>query len=212
VLSKPTNLTAEYTPLLTVGLSFSHSERKMSSQGPEVNLPAGNNAVTVKLICSTNFGPAILQRFMAPPVPGLETFSSSPSLSFLIEHPDGKKLVFDLGIRKDFENYSPFIANYLPTTNYTIDVKKDVADILQDDGIALADIDAVIWRYGYYINHSSKPKADNSINSHWHWDHIGDPSRFPSSTDLVVGPGFKAAMLPGSPKNFHSPIQESDYK
>jgi hypothetical protein len=119
----------------------------MSSQEPNVILPAGNNTVNVKLICSTNFGPAILERFMAPQVPGLNTFPSSPSLSFLIEHSNGEKLVFDLGIRKDFENYSPFIANYLPTTKYTIDVKKDVADILQDGGIALADIKAVIWRY-----------------------------------------------------------------
>jgi hypothetical protein len=118
----------------------------MFPRKPEVELPAGEITVNVKLICSTNFGPAILKRFMAPPVPGLDTFPSSPSLSFLIQHPKGDNLVFDLGIRKDFENYSPSIANYLPTTNYTIDVKKDVADILQEGGLALADINAVIWR------------------------------------------------------------------
>lgn len=47
--------------------------------------------------------------------------------------------------------------------------------------------------------------------SHWHWDHIGDPSTFPATTDLVVGPGFKKAMLPGAPANPESPILESDY-
>ena len=47
--------------------------------------------------------------------------------------------------------------------------------------------------------------------SHWHWDHIGDPSTFPPKTDLVVGPGFKKAMLPGAPANLESPIQERDY-
>jgi hypothetical protein len=41
--------------------------------------------------------------------------------------------------------------------------------------------------------------------------HIGDPSSFPHSVDLVVGPGFKDAMLPGYPKNPASPIRESDY-
>lgn len=114
---------------------------------PQLELPAGDVTVNVKLICSTNFGPAQLKRFMAPPIPGIETHSSpSPSLSFFIQHPNGEKLVFDLGIRKDYENYSPSIASYLPTTKYTIDVKKDVADILQEGGIALDDINAVIWR------------------------------------------------------------------
>lgn len=48
-------------------------------------------------------------------------------------------------------------------------------------------------------------------NSHWHWDHIGDPSTFPPSTDLIVGPGFKDAMLPGAPANPDSPLLESAY-
>lgn len=52
-------------------------------------------------------------------------------------------------------------------------------------------------------------KSDTT--SHWHWDHIGDPSTFPNTTDLVVGPGFKDAMLPGAPTNPGSPILESDY-
>jgi hypothetical protein len=54
--------------------------------------------------------------------------------------------------------------------------------------------------------------APNWAPSHWHWDHIGDPSTFPETTDLVVGPGFKNAMLPGAPANPDSPILESDYK
>lgn len=51
----------------------------------------------------------------------------------------------------------------------------------------------------------------NMVKSHWHWDHIGDPSSFPRSTNLVVGRGFKQAMLPGAPANPESPILESDY-
>lgn len=93
-----------------------------------------------------NFGPAILKRFMAPPVPGLETFKTSPSLSFLLEHPSGRKLVFDLGIRKDFNNYAPSIAEYIPTTNYDIQVTKNVVDLLEENRIEPADIEAVVWR------------------------------------------------------------------
>lgn len=112
----------------------------------QVTIPPGDEIVTVKLMNPVNFGPAILQRFMAPPVPGLETFKTSPSLCFVLEHSSGRKLVFDLGIRKDHSNYSPTIAAYLPTTNYDIQVDKNVADILQEGGIALRDVEAVIWR------------------------------------------------------------------
>ncbi|KAG8631915.1 hypothetical protein KVT40_001055 [Elsinoe batatas] len=158
-----------------------------------VKVPEGETSVGLRLINPVNFGPAILERFMAPPVPGLETFKTCPSLSFLIEHPSGRKLVWDLGIRKDWQNYSPSIAAYLPTTKYKIQVEKNVADILRDGGVELETIEAVVW-------------------SHWHWDHIGDPSSFPSSTDLIVGPGFKSAMLPGAPANPESPILEKDYQ
>lgn len=112
----------------------------------QVPIPQGDEIVTVKLINPVNFGPAIIKRFMAPPVPGLDTFKTSPSLSFLLEHPSGRKLVFDLGIRKDYNNYSPIIAAYLPTTSYEIQVEKNVSDILQEGGIALGHVEAVIWR------------------------------------------------------------------
>lgn len=73
-----------------------------------------------------------------------------------------------------------------------IDVEKSVAVILEEGGVERESIEAVIW-------------------SHWHWDHIGDPSTFPATTDLIVGPGFKEAFLPASPQNPQSPLQESDW-
>ncbi|CAK7209653.1 hypothetical protein SCUCBS95973_000513 [Sporothrix curviconia] len=158
-----------------------------------VDIPTGSVPVTVRLINPVSFGPAIIKRFMAPPVPGLDSWKSpSPSLSFLLEHPSGRKLVWDLGIRKDYANYAPSIASYIPTTGYQFSGLRNVADILEEHGVKTSDIEAVIW-------------------SHWHWDHIGDPSSFPPSVDLVVGRGFKEAMLPGAPANPASPIQESDY-
>lgn len=113
----------------------------------DITLPPGNTAVSVKMINPVNFGPAILKRFMAPDVPGLETFPTSPSLSFLIEHPSGRKLVWDLGIRKDYANYAPKIAEYIPMTKYDIQVTKSVVDILQENGVSGKDVEAVIWRY-----------------------------------------------------------------
>lgn len=118
---------------------------------PHIDIPLASNTVKVHLINPVNFGPAQIHRFMAPPVPGLETFKTSPSHSFFVEHSSGRKLVFDLGIRKDYQNYSKKIAEYLPTTKYDIQVTQNVADILQEHGTELSDIEAVIW-------------------SHWHWE------------------------------------------
>jgi hypothetical protein len=118
----------------------------MTAKPSSVTLPAGQELVTVKLINPVNFGPAILARFMAPPVPGLETFHTSPSHSFLLEHSSGRKLLFDLGIRKDYQNYSPKIAEYIPTTKYDIQVTQNVVDILEEGGIQGNEIEAVVWR------------------------------------------------------------------
>lgn len=46
--------------------------------------------------------------------------------------------------------------------------------------------------------------------SHYHFDHTGDPSTFPSTTELVVGPGFKEATLPGFPTKADAPLREAD--
>lgn len=112
---------------------------------PLFAVPPGQD-ITVKLINTVNFGPAQLHRFMAPPIPGMETHPSNPSFSFLLEHISGRKLVFDLGIRKDYNNYAPKIAEYIPTTKYNIDVTKNVVDILREYGVKLEEVEAVIWR------------------------------------------------------------------
>ncbi|KAK3311944.1 metallo-beta-lactamase superfamily protein [Apodospora peruviana] len=163
----------------------------MAAKQPRVQLPAGRETVSVKMMNPTSFGPIQMSRFMGPAAPGHKKPEWGCSLSFLLEHPSGRKLVFDLGIRKDPDNLAPKIVNYLPSTGYTIK-SQNVADILANGGVKGEEIEAVIW-------------------SHWHWDHIGDPSTFPSTTDLIVGPGFKDAMLPGAPANPDSPILESDY-
>jgi glyoxylase-like metal-dependent hydrolase (beta-lactamase superfamily II) len=47
-----------------------------------------------------------------------------------------------------------------------------VRDVLEENNIPVKDIDGIIW-------------------SHYHFDYIGDPARFPYSIALIVGPGFK---------------------
>lgn len=51
--------------------------------------------------------------------------------------------------------------------------------------------------------------------SHWHWDHTGDMTQFPSSTELVVGPGFTEAFVTNSKSqkdNHLGVVSESDYR
>lgn len=118
----------------------------MTSTYAGIELPTGDTTVSIKMINPVNFGPAQIQRFMSPPVPGLETFPTSPSLCFLLEHPSGRKVVWDLGIRKDYDHYSPAITSYIPTTKYNIEVKKNVVDILAEHGVSGHEVEAMIWR------------------------------------------------------------------
>lgn len=120
----------------------------MTTSRPDFKIPPGQAIATVKLINAVNFGPAVLKGLMGPPIPHVTTLGpgNSPSLSFFIEHSSGRRLVWDLGIRKDWHNHAPVISNYIPTRNYTIEVTKNVIDILEEEGVKGESIEAVIWR------------------------------------------------------------------
>ncbi|KFZ15715.1 hypothetical protein V501_02600 [Pseudogymnoascus sp. VKM F-4519 (FW-2642)] len=161
---------------------------------PLFKIPPGESNARVRIIDSTARIGGIPTTFFFTPDSAVEGFTHMPTIPcwvFLIEHSSGKKVLFDLGVRKDWRNLSvgPRIGGY----GWDIQVDRDVLEILADEGIAAKDINSIIW-------------------SHMHWDHVGDPSLFPSSTELVVGPGFKKAFVPGAPANPASPILETDYK
>lgn len=71
--------------------------------------------------------------------------------------------------------------------------EKGLPEHLQDAGVSLGDIEAVVW-------------------SHSHFDHIGDMTIFPGSVDLVVGPGFTEARIPAYPTNQESMVPESAWE
>ncbi|RAH69235.1 MBL fold metallo-hydrolase [Aspergillus aculeatinus CBS 121060] len=71
-------------------------------------------------------------------------------------------------------------------------VDKCVEDILKEHGAALNTVDAIIW-------------------SHAHIDHVGRPSRFPSRTKPVVGPGIKEAFYPGRPAVKEAPVAAREF-
>lgn len=129
--------------------------------------------------------------FLAPQFLGISNLDG-PSFSFLIEHPSSRNLLFDLGVRKDWENAPAPTVKRMKAMGISADVQVGVREQLEEHGVDAKSIEAVIW-------------------SHWHWDHAGDPSTFEKSTALVVGPGFKENLLPGYPADENGRILESDY-
>ncbi|KIW84400.1 hypothetical protein Z517_03650 [Fonsecaea pedrosoi CBS 271.37] len=166
----------------------------MSHPSPHFPVPAGTNTVQVRIVDSTTrIRNLPIEFLMKPPMDGMQYMPTLPSWSFLIEHCSGKKLLFDLGVPKDWRVLSPRVVEPLAARGWDIQVDKEVIDVLEEGQVASSQINGIIW-------------------SHWHWDHLGDPSRFPPSTDLIVGPGFKEAFLPGFPAKADSPVRESDFR
>ncbi|EHY56583.1 hypothetical protein HRR83_002333 [Exophiala dermatitidis] len=98
-----------------------------------------------------------------------------PSLSFLIQHTDGKtgkltRLVFDLGMRRDLNLYPSVLRDHL-ASRQPISTEPDVVASLAAGGLGVDDIDYVIL-------------------SHVHYDHVGLPSDFTNEkTKFIVGNG-----------------------
>lgn len=107
-----------------------------------------------------------------------------PDYSFFIQHPSGKTLMFDLGMRKDLESYPPRIQAEFPATKPS--VRKSAGELLSEVGFDPKSLDFVVY-------------------SHLHFDHIGDPSEFPNS-QVVCGPGSKEVAYPGYPTIPDSPF------
>ncbi|KAK3998215.1 beta-lactamase-like protein [Cladorrhinum sp. PSN332] len=167
-------------------------------QKPNLNIPFSSATVSVSAINTTSeIHGAPTNLFVSPPISG-HKWIAAPVYSFLIHHEaSNRRLLFDLGIRKDFHNLArPLYHHLVRQLGWKLTVEKDVPEILEENGIPPESIEAVIW-------------------SHHHFDHTGDMSRFPPETKLIVGPGFcneSGMVMPGYPANPESTILETDYK
>lgn len=105
--------------------------------------------------------------------------STVPSLSFLIQHPCSENIIFDLGIKRNIQDYTPAQRAHISQRQPTI-TSPDCADSLRNNAKPLdpaRDIDYIIL-------------------SHVHWDHVGTPSDFPNST-FLVGSGTQDLLKNG---------------
>ncbi|KAL1747021.1 beta-lactamase-like protein [Schizophyllum fasciatum] len=155
-----------------------------------LNLPSGDATVIVRAIDSVDpaksFIPAAL--FLGP-IPSGRELMFFPDYAFLVENPRlGRRVMFDLGTR-DLKTYPPSVQTMLeqPGVNFVVN---EVPDQLVKGNIDLASVDAVIW-------------------SHTHVDHVGDVTKFPPSTELVVGRGTN---LSAYPDNAASGLREEDVR
>lgn len=103
-----------------------------------------------------------------------------PSMSFLIRH-ESQNVVFDLGLRKNLDNYPAAIKPHL-ATRQPISTVPDTSDSLRLGGLKPSDVDVVVL-------------------SHAHYDHVGTPSDFDRAL-FVVGYGFRHLLQHGM--TYHS--------
>lgn len=114
---------------------------------PPLNIPESKSVVNVHIINSTSRIKGIpFSLFTTPSYKGLDELDV-PAFSFLVEsQSSGRKLLFDLGVRKDWENLPATLVRRIKDGGWTVTVEKGVAEILQEGGVAPKDIEAIIWR------------------------------------------------------------------
>ncbi|KAJ2974688.1 hypothetical protein NUW58_g8577 [Xylaria curta] len=122
----------------------------------DLHIPSSTSTVNVSIIdTGTTFKGLRTTPFIEPEIPGHE-YMAAPCFSFLIQHPtQNRTLVFDLGIKKDWNNWPKPLLDGISASGAIPIVPKDVREVLDEHGIDAKTIEGVVW-------------------SHSHLDHVGD--------------------------------------
>jgi len=159
---------------------------------PELNIPKSSNVCEISIIDTTTLITCPAITLLEPSIKGHELLNC-PTVAFLVRHKSGKQVMFDLGSKEDWWNFPPHVDEAIQNHVPGIKIEKGIRQILQEGG-------------------TDPDKIDSVVISHWHWDHTGDMSLFPKSTEMVVGPGFKEAFMPGYPKRDDSPFHDREFE
>jgi hypothetical protein len=126
---------------------------------PPLNIPSSTVSVEVSVIDpGARFELPVDVLFKQKDLGG-KTSLKGPTFGFLIEHGSGRKIMFDLGARPDWENYSPRIQKFVGAGGWVKERGVGIVKILEENGAKLENIEAVVW-------------------SHYHWDQYVMPSSF----------------------------------
>jgi hypothetical protein len=112
-----------------------------------LEIPPSNSTVRIRAINTETQMCVSSKGLIQPILPGFEILNLT-SITFLVEHSTlNKKVLFDCGARKDFENFSPRIKERLNLNVKGLKIEKDVHDIVQDAGVSLEQLNATIWSH-----------------------------------------------------------------
>jgi hypothetical protein len=90
---------------------------------PAITIPTGASVAVSIIDTGTNIQ-APMSTFLTPSYPGHDSLDV-PAYSFLVEHASGRKVLFDLGVRQDWQNLSPVIVARLkePAGRSTLSIR-----------------------------------------------------------------------------------------
>lgn len=112
-----------------------------------VDIPAGQAKVVVKIIDNgaRGVGTGAATFFTEPPILKHLTVSF-PAYVFLVEHEHSKRRVlFDLGIRKNFEEHPLIVVDYHKPLGAFVP-GEEISEYLENRDVNLDSIEAIIWR------------------------------------------------------------------
>ena len=112
---------------------------------PSLNIPKSDHTVHVSVIDTSSRIVIPAEKFLQPQV-GRFSHLDCPAYSFLIEHQaHGKRYLFDLGVRKDWQNLAPTMTQAIQDGGWGVEVHRGVSQILAGHGTD-GKVDGVIWR------------------------------------------------------------------
>ncbi|PTB59875.1 hypothetical protein M431DRAFT_70982 [Trichoderma harzianum CBS 226.95] len=158
----------------------------------DVKVPTSSSIVDVRVL-DTN-----TRLYLKPGVfwePILEGFEgpNAPVYCFLVSH-GNRHIIFDLGVRTDWENYAPNIVKLVKATTTVSTGDKDIASLLDDDdsglGIRSSDIEAIVDAAGRVVREISFDNTGLRVGRFDAFDYFGDGSFY-----LLNAPGHATGHM-----------------